>query len=261
MIAYPQYLDVPMMVSALAALQDGISDTGALASLGIDLEGRIGLNAEPTAANAIAQRHTVASLFGKLRAALADDIIAINSPEDLAGVQDGAFVELTGPLTRNPIIEFVNVMERLFAIAEIPPAAGTAQAAGLDMSVPDETRQVFMALRNELDTSPVVEATVACGGVGGPLTAVLSLQKGYVRHDSLDDLRFGRVRVLGKAVGALAPGQTWSMISRSFVGHMVSGAFREAMDGLQGINPDTDYPIEATIEGPGLFVIPLAVFV
>lgn len=258
MIAFPQYLDVPMLVSTLAALEDGVESSATLASLGIDLEGRVGSDAAPTAANAIRQRHTVASLFTRLRDSLGDRIQTISAPADLEALDHGAFVELSGALTRNPIIEFVNVMERLFAIAQVPPVQGTAGAAGLDTGVPEETRQVFNALRDELDSSPVVNATLT---TAGEVRSVLSLQRSYLSHDSLDDLRFGKVRVLGKAVGTLSGDERWSLISRSFVGHMVSGAFEEAMHGLQEVNPSGDYPIITDVAAPAVFVVPLAVFV
>jgi len=258
MIAYPQYLDVPMMVSVLASIEDGVSADGALRSLGIDLEGRVGSGADPTADNAIAQRHTVSSLFGRMRDGLGDQVAQVAAQGDLDALTDGCFVELSGPVTRNPMIEFVNVMERLFAIADIGAAAQSAAAQGIDLVVPEETKQVFNALRNELHASPVVDATIA---TDGGLTGVLSFQKSYLRHDSLDDLRFGRVRVLGKCVGTLTEDTAYNVLSRSFVGHMVSGAFTDAMSGLQQVNPEGDYPITTTVSGPGLFVVPLAVFI
>lgn len=260
MIAYPQYLDVPMMMSVLAALEDGLDTSAALAALGIDLEGRVGSTAEPTAENAVAQRHTVGSLFSRLRARLSDQSLVrtVSGADELTDLPDGAFVELVGSLRRNPIFEFINVMERMFAISQVPAAAATAGATGLDVTVPEETRQVFMALRAEIEGSPVLAATVR---TDGGLTAIVSLQKSYVRHPSLDDLRFGRVRVLGKAVGTLAAAESWNVLSRSFMGHMVSGAFTEAMDGLQQINPEGDFPIETLVRGPGVFVVPLAVYV
>ena len=116
-IVHPLYIDVPMMISTLASLEDGISGSGALGALGIDLDGRVGATAAPTAANAIAQRHTVASLFGKTRAALGKHIHPVRSAADLQSLEDGDFVEVSGPLVRNPAYEFVLVMERLFAIA------------------------------------------------------------------------------------------------------------------------------------------------
>ena len=257
MIVYPRYLDVPMLVSVLAAMEDGgLNVSGGLASLGIDLEGRVGSEAERTAANAIAQRHTVGSLFHRLRAGLAEQTRRVTTAADLATVQEGDFVELSGALSRNPGIEFLNVMERLYGVADT--ASGGAAARSAEFDVPDEMRHVFSVLKSEIDQSPVVDATLS---TGSGVTAVLSFQRSFVSHDSLDDLRFGRVRILGKAVGTLDEGQTYNIIARSLVGHMVSLGFDEALQGMITVNEADPFPIATQITGPGLFIVPLAAFV
>lgn len=253
-IAYPLYLDVPMLTSVLAALDDGLPDGGPLRALGIDLEGRVGAGLAATAENAIAQRHTVASLFNAARVRLADLVKPIHAPADLAGIEDGDFVALSGSLVRNPVYEFITVMERLFALSA---EGGEAATTALGAPVPTETRQMFSALRSELDGSPTTAATLR----GDSVTAVVNLQRGFLRDLSLDDLRFGRVRVLGKAVGTIPAGQSWQALSSSLVGHMVSGAFRDAVLGLRAVNPESDFPLTLAVEGPALFVVPLAVYV
>lgn len=253
--SFPLYLDVPMMVSTLAHLEDGLSTSPALEALGIDLEGRVGVSADRTAANAITQRHTVASLFGRLLAKLGDGVRPVSNADSLAGLQDGDFVTLVGTVKRNPIFEFIKVMERLFAVAQVDAAS---VSPALDDGIPEETRQVFTALRAEFDASPVVDATL---DTDGGLSGVLAFRKAYLQHVSLDDLRFGRVRVLGKAVGTLKADATYNVLSRSFVGHMVSAAFGEAVGGLQQINPTGTFEMTATVTGPGLFVVPLAVYI
>ncbi len=248
-IAYPLYLDVPMMTSLLAALEGGLKLEGTLQSLGVDLDGRVGVGVSTPGA-ALAQRQTVASLFHRTLEALGPGVVRLSSGANLAAIPDGTFVELSGSLVRNPVYEFVNVMERLFALS--------AESGESPMGpVPAETRQMFNALRAELEASPTV-----CASIEGPgLTGLVSLQRGFLRDASLDDLRFGRVRVVGKAVGAVPKGQSWSVLSRSLVGHLVSAAFRDAMLGLRNINPESDFPLGIAVEGPALFIVPLAVYV
>lgn len=258
MIAYPLYIDVPMMMSVLASIEGGVAQSKALASLGIDLEGRVGVSAEPTAANAIAQRHTIGSLFASLRHSLSERTVEVSTADELSGVSPGDFVEVIGTVTRNPMVEFVNVMERLFSLSQIQAGAGIDGAAALEIEGDEETRKMFAALRQELDGSPVLDATLT---TGAGLKTILSFQKAYVSHESLDDLRFGQVRVLGKAVGNLEAGQTWSVLSRSLVGHMMSSAFDEAMNGLVQVNPEQEFPVESHVAGPALMIVPLAVFI
>lgn len=247
-IAYPLYLDVPMMTSLLAALEGGLQLEGTLASLGIDLEGRVGVDVTTSGA-ALAQRQTVASLFHRALEKLSPGVVKVGSAAGLAAIPDGTFVELSGTLVRNPVYEFVNVMERLFAL--------TTDSVESPMGpVPAETRQMFNALRAELDASPTV-----CASVEGAVTGLVSLQRGFLRDSTLDDLRFGRVRVIGKAVGTVPKGESWSVLSRSLVGHLVSAAFRDAVMGLRQINPESDFPLSVAVQGPALFIIPLAVYV
>ena len=252
-IAHPLYIDVPMMVSTLASLEDGLPATGALSALGIDLEGRIGATAAPTPGNAIAQRHTVASLFGKTRAALGGHVHAVNGAADLKKLEEGMFVEVSGPLVRNPAYEFVLVMERLFTIAQLG-AAGVPN----DLDVPAETRQVFNALRQELEATPVVDATLR---TRQGLSVVVEFQKSYLKHALLDDLRFGRIRILGKLVGTLVEGERFNLLTKSLVGHMVSGAFDDALAGLKALNPSQDFPVATEVQGPGLLIVPMAAYI
>ena len=257
-IAYPLYLDVPMMVSLLATSSEGgLSHSGGLASLGIDLEGRIGADADRTAENVLRQRHTVASLFEEFRSTYKGAVHQVSEVSHLSTVAHGDFVELSGAITRNPVYEFITVMERLFALSAVDSARAGAKSAGVDAIVPEETRQVFLALRKELDSSPVVDATISAGA----MTGILSFRKAYLTHESLDDLRFGEVKVFGKAVGTLDANEQWNVLSRSLVGHLVSGAFSDAVSGLQEINPEGEFPVRTLVSGPGVFVIPLAVFV
>ncbi len=256
--AYPLYLDVPMLVSLLASEADeGIVLDGTLASLGIDLDGRVGSSLERTTENALRQRHTVGSLFHTFRKSYSEQITEVHTASDIAALSHGEFVELTGTLTRNPIYEFITVMERLFALSTLDSARSGAAAAGIDTIVPEETRQVFLALRQELDNSPVVDATMSVLDA----TGIVSFRKHFLEHESLDDLRFGTVKILGKAVGTLEEGDTWHLLARSLVGHLVAGAFTDAVDGLQDINPEGEFPVRTVLEGPGVFIIPLAVFV
>jgi hypothetical protein len=254
-IAYPLYLDVPMLTSVLASLEEGLPQSAALESLGIDLEGRVGAGLAATANNAIAQRHTVASLFNTVRTRLSATVKQVGTIKELDQVTEGDFVELSGSILRSPVYEFVTVMERLFALAALPGGQENLESA-LGTPVPAETRQMFNALRTEFDASPTVTATIQ-----GSVTGIVSLQRHYLRDTSLDELRFGHVRVIGKAVGTVKPGESWSVLSRSLVGHLVSSAFRDAVAGLREINPESDYPMTMAVKGPALFVVPLAVFV
>lgn len=139
---YPLYLDVPMMISFLAAIENGVSyeanvqkrvgskksvtgeasgGVGLPSLLGLlpfDLRGRLtgDTGTESSEEMQLVKRHTEASLFNKLRGALHShgsirNLEKVWNSED--GVESGDLIEITGTVTRNPIEELVTVFERI----------------------------------------------------------------------------------------------------------------------------------------------------
>lgn len=130
-LVHPVYLDVPMMISFLAALRGGVAfedtmtrrDTRAsskerelgaklrlppLASLlGFDASGRMGRSdtAEASEETQAVRQHTAASLFNALYDALEEDglVKRVEAAADLAGVSPGDVVEIAGDFVGNPL--------------------------------------------------------------------------------------------------------------------------------------------------------------
>jgi hypothetical protein len=168
-VVYPLYLDVPMMTSFVAALEDGIaygSDVtrredqrrllgagsegrvgAGLPSMGIfstllniDLRGRI--SGEQAAGSGeeirLVKRHTEASLFMRLRHTLINDdrILQINSLEDiqqLKNAEQDYLVELRGQIFRSPFNEALEAVFRVMGMfgIELPEVRpARAQTSG-----------------------------------------------------------------------------------------------------------------------------------
>lgn len=149
-LVYPLYLDVPMMTSFVAAIQDGIAygsdvtqrkderkavSAGAEARAGmpfmgvlstllsLDLRGKI--TGDKAAGEGeeirLVRRHTEASLFMRLRQELKDEgkIIQLNDLDDiqkLKGSDEKVLVEITGEIFRSPLSE---ILEAVFRVLEM----------------------------------------------------------------------------------------------------------------------------------------------
>jgi hypothetical protein len=155
-LVHPLYLDVPMMTSFLAAIQDGIAygsnvrlkqavqrATGAsgegevgVPSLGIlssvlnlSLRGKIEKRQtlDDNEEVDLVKKHTEASLFMQLRTILHEDgqIDIITDEGDLDSVEHGSLVEVTGQILRSPASEALDAAFRLMTM--------------LGLKIPDET--------------------------------------------------------------------------------------------------------------------------
>jgi len=151
---HPVYLDVPMMISFLAALRDGVAfeDTttrrdsqstsreregsarvrlpslGSL--LGFDASGRMSSSGQGETSEEVmaVRRHTEASLFNALYAALTEDglLRGISEPAHLADVGPGDVVELAGDFVGNPLEPVVAFFKQALPYFDI---AGEVEAA------------------------------------------------------------------------------------------------------------------------------------
>ncbi len=152
-LAHPVYLDVPMMISFLAALEGGVAvsgdetstETGSRERL---LSGRTGLRARlfgfgdaELSAEGSAQRreetsfvsqtqrhHTAASLFNILYGYLREDeqIIDLASAEELPNVRAGQLVEFTAGYLGNPLEDILAFFGALFPYIEPDASDETA---------------------------------------------------------------------------------------------------------------------------------------
>ncbi|MEA2156764.1 MAG: hypothetical protein QOE11_2904 [Solirubrobacteraceae bacterium] len=159
-VVYPIYLDVPMMVSFLAALRDGVEFENTvtrrdqrsanrereasgkvrlppLASLfGLEASGRMaGQAGEETSEEVkVVRQHTAASLFNSLLAALrADGLLkTIGSAADLTTVRPSDIVEISGEFIGNPlepVLAFFRQAAPYFEIVRDP-----SELPGVDLS-------------------------------------------------------------------------------------------------------------------------------
>jgi hypothetical protein len=138
-LLHPVYLDVAMLISFLATLDDGVSFSSEVAQtrmqgtkssgqvegtaklpsiaslLGLDLNasGKYARdkNVDDTTENKFVKQHTAASLFNRLRALLVrDQIVTKLGPEtNLSTVSPGSVIEVDGTLEETPLKKMVDI--------------------------------------------------------------------------------------------------------------------------------------------------------
>ncbi len=140
-LIHPVYLDTPMMVSFVAALEGGVAygderthrlltatdrDREAGGRFGIpllssllslDMSGRLAAKDHHEGAEEVkvVRRHTEASLFNLLRHRLVADsqILAVTDRTQLAQTTPGQLVEVSGDVVGNPLEQLFNLMRRI----------------------------------------------------------------------------------------------------------------------------------------------------
>jgi hypothetical protein len=142
-LIHPVYLDVPMMVSFLAALTGGVTFGGevterisavqgreregtgkaglpslaSLFGLTIDMTGRVKAHSqgEESTETRVVREHTEASLFNLLREALVarDDFMEVVDSSQLELVNAGQLVEVSGEIVGNPLQQILDVVGRI----------------------------------------------------------------------------------------------------------------------------------------------------
>lgn len=156
-LVHPLYLDVPMMTSFLAALEDGVAygadvrrrqqrqsttagsgdaplaepQASILASLfDFNLRGEItGNNAVGDSEEVtLIRKHTEASLFMRLRRLLQSNALLteIDSVQLLPSIRHSSLVEITGQITRNPLSDILEAFSRFATFMGVAIPAGNS---------------------------------------------------------------------------------------------------------------------------------------
>lgn len=137
-LVFPVYLDVPMLISFLAALEGGVSledqatsrasrsSAGEkelkaraglpsiLSILTLDMSGKLSSRSEGQSDEEVTavRRHTEASLFNRLRARLhdANAVRLLDQGVDLGDLQSGDLIEMKGEVIGNPLLQLLRVI-------------------------------------------------------------------------------------------------------------------------------------------------------
>src|SRR6266496_1232007 len=255
-LLYPIYLDVPMIVSFVAATEGGYALENAVKRTQATTEdtkgeiaGEVGLSGllsnlvkadVKSSANLedqlvqshesqIILKHTEASLFMGLRNKLYSQgrIIPLDECEQSQwdALQLSPFsdlVELSGYIYRNPINEIARLGERFLSFG--PQEAPTVA--------------IIQALRNDLEYSPLSDVLLSHEGKWRK-DAVLDLSTKILPVIEQDRLLCGRVVVLGKVTRILKQPEAINLCRRSIFGYAAQKVLTDmisSFENMPGIN-------------------------
>ncbi len=299
-LAHPIYLDVPMMVSFLAAIEGGVSVSGSETSTQAGsqektLAGKLGLKAkilgladgeasvegsthktdETTFVSQTERHHTAASLFNILIAYLreAGQIVEICSEDDLASLKAGQLVELQGESRGNPLESILTFASAIFpyVVPDEPattppppnPRSGNPQKRG---PAPAPTP----AAPPEDDTVRMIRM-MAADMQAAPVHDLLFETSPGLRFIAVttsefytpatsEHLRQGYFRVVGKVTRVLAGTDSINLARRTVIGAGGSAMVEELISSFRDLDSLSLDVADPIVSGPALQLLPMAIY-
>ena len=212
--------------------------------------------------------HTPASLFARLRSDLRDRELVreISSPDQIATVKPGEFVEFQAVLRRVPLVQLLS------AFSEMAPLMGQFNTPSNQGSNSGRPRRRNRGRSSSSDTMIRTQAEAMLKAVTAEHTEdliaqmneaqiVLTIETSYFMDRSMNDMIDGTFRVFGKASRvAIDESQEINLLRKSPVGQFrqMADQLVNSMTNLEGIGFEDD--VGSTISGPTMQVIPIAVF-
>ena len=217
--------------------------------------------------------HTNASLLSKFRSMLIENK-AIKTNSNIKDIQVGDFIEVSGQLEKNPLVNYLELFVDFIKLANNlsdEPELGTKKQANAQKSSNYKIIKQIETFRSELIQSGTIDfvlsdsnGTVVFQMQSNPkFCVVLSAQEQYLENDNISEIIGGRFRVLGKVI-SVCPDESESidLLRKSSLSVVSEGLLNKMFSGLN--NDETkqfDLPeLRTRIPGPALIVIPIAIF-
>lgn len=298
-LVHPVYLDVPMMVSFLAAIEGGVAyeDESTRRSLTatergregggkvgvpvlssflrLDLSGNISQRERGDESEEIkvVRQHTEASLFNVLRQHLVDTeaITPIESVSDLEVLDSGALVEITGEIVGNPLQQMVDLFTQLMPYMGIDEATlrkpnrnrrrsgNPATAAAANQGSDDTGNELRMLLQMRDDLAAATVQDVVLEA--GDMKAVLTPSTEFFSGRTVDYLLAGRFTALGKVTRVLDEHDSINLVRRTVFGAAGPTLAASLINDVKNIEDLFLEVSEPIIGPPAVQLLPLAIFV
>lgn len=294
---YPIYMDIPMMISFVAAMEGGYSLENAWkltndssGEISGALEGEAGLSGiisnlvkaslkasgnvdgklAKTEESQIVFKHTEASLFMRLRHELYHQkrIISLDAYDEKqwASIEPSSLVELAGEIHRSPVNEIAQLIKRLVPII-VQSSLPLNSDGSVDFSrlTPEQRTDVInmsimQAVVADLEFLPLSDILLKHKGKWAK-TAVLDLSTKAMSLIDQELLRCGRVTVIGKVTRILAKDEKINLYRRSLLGIAAESVLNELTDKFSE-TPSVAIQLEASTVGyPAVEIIPMAIYV
>lgn len=296
-LSHPVYLDIPMMLSFLAALEGGVvvsqdmtetsSETSshkASATAGLRARlftvgsgelgaaGSLDKSATTGATSQVQRQHTAESLFNALLATLREDsqITSIESSEELRDLAIGQIVEIEGTFRGNPLEDILAFFATILPYVEPEPPSkanpksgnpaqrAAAQKADSGPALDPDITRMFHLMNKDLENSPVHDLLFRTPS-GLPVVATASTE--FYGPATVEYLREGSFRVLGKVTKVVGDGETINLSRRTVLGLASSDIAEDIVSSaraIEGVNLDV---AEAIVPTPALQILPLAIYI
>lgn len=292
-LVQPVYLNVPMMVSFLAALEGGIAYTEqvkevgqasraadregsgklglpgvtSLFGLSVDMSGRLKQSSsnEESVETSVVREHTEASLFNLLRHRLNETgrIDYVATSDDIAAAYPGQIVEVEGEIIGNPLRQILDAFAALIPFAGIDQQQSTGAAKkGPRVQSPANSgppeMAMFKTMLDDVNKATVIDLVLEADN---DVRAVLTMAREFLPRAAEDNLLQGHFVALGKVTRTFSrEGEQVNLLRRTAFGF---GGGQLARQMFQDVKfGESDFRLsEPVVSAPLLQVMPLAVFV
>jgi hypothetical protein len=210
--------------------------------------------------------HTPASLFFELRSELYKRKLITNPSNKLPA--PGDFVEFTASMRRNPLIEGIDQITDLIAIADVfTGTADTSTSSKSKTKMPStetELSKLAKQLKHIGDSLKVgTTQDLFATNMMANQNALVTVESQFLNDNSMSDLIDGTFTVLGKAMRVVeSPGESISLLRKASViraPQIVTGLI-DSFKNLQGINGMSIPDMKVELNGPAFQVLPIAIF-
>lgn len=206
--------------------------------------------------------HTNVSLLSKLRSYLFEKEL-LKTNLSISDISIGDFIEVTGELQKNPLIDYLDTFRELLELAEIfeePSLVGNRNNDKKQKQENQRIRKQIEDFENKLRNSKTIDFIVK----DNDCTAVLSAQEQYLQNDNNSELIGGSFKVLGKVIAICKENkENINLLRKTALGQMSDDDLDEIIQGLknnemkQFILPE----LITRIEAPAVIIIPIAIYI
>lgn len=290
----PIYLNDKIVMDLLAIFEDGFSNVRQLKTYGDtmkaqerNIDANIGVsdvlgsllgvslsggkkNTESNSAgqeDSVEKVHTNVSLFSKLRDRLIDEELIIDKSEiDEIVLGEGQFIELTGALRINPMIETLSTFIQVYEMAmRLSNEAELGNKTAMKAKKKEEEAMIkqIKALLDDMTKSETQDLLLTTD-TGVNVILPSHIDRFIGKFDS--DLYDGTFKILGKVIKVIDEDATinlfrktsFKVFSESFLVDFVNQFNTTLRDAAEG---GIDLPeVDSLISGPGAIVIPIGIY-
>jgi hypothetical protein len=217
--------------------------------------------------------HTNVSLFSKLRKTLINEEIlkkSLINKFDVNDVKTGDFIEIEGMLKKNPMIEtmgtFLEVFDTFLCFAE-EPQLGNKKSYKNKKSENEKILEQMKTVYEDLIKTNTVDLLVDIENSNNA-KVILSAQLNHFINGFESELVDGKYRILGKVIKIIDEDESISLFRKTsfkiFQGTVLNTIIEDLNSSMNSDGNNTagiQIPnIIDKIDGPGIIVIPIAIY-